>query len=732
MQAVVSELRQEHLRWARERDLLHEQLRCANELRQQKEEQQRAVLISNGTSIGTEGGSGRGGAAIGRAPTDADFQSGSYSAADHQLNLLYFHQLLYAALREEKDLVFLERELAEQELSLQKQLEREQRMLHKLTERTAEITRAHKYTLAGEQQRAVELLSLYKEQEESARIMMHELRALARFWAQVHGWERALPEPVLPEAESSSSQKQSVLEEQQHRNAQTNNPMLPSCSRCFRSLLPTAEDEALLARLRRDKRAHVQQHTKLFALSRANAPTGMVGLVAGTGSPAQALRPQSAFTSSFSPQSQSLPLQQQHNVLSSPSSSSSLRFNSSVTSSQAARKGKQQGAAVEWAMLDRLAAMASGMAKQQRGGGGAKGGANKAKSNSGHASVTGAKLRSSATAAMTNTVGIPATPMDRMRAAHEQNAGKFTGGGILRPQSAMSSSMGHNIMAAEPAGFNRTSLFAHSSASTAEGSAAARMLQLQLLSRERLASCAHFVHMLSGQPVCRACRYALESLPPRPLMRPLSASTSSAEEKTSSSFEQSSLSHTQRILGTLFTPDQTAVRFAQQRKQVKLDEAMKLQPTPSSSSSSGAEAAGSSSRPQTATALRSHVVGARPLPSRSDVQSTAASLSLQLDRRALAAVPDTLTLLKRLRDVLGFHAPQQQQQQRAQPRAAQHAGRSRPASAHDVSSGPRTKSGQIAVLAATQAEETEGETSRLLRLRQKASKSFAFLHPPAS
>jgi len=186
-------------------------------------------------------------------------------------------------------------------------------------------------------------------------------------------------------------------------------------------------------------------------------------------------------------------------------------------------------------------------------------------------------------------------------------------------------------------------------------------------------------------------------------MRPLSASTSSAEEKTSSPFaEPSSLSHTQRILGALFAPDQTAVRFAQQRKQVKLDEAMKLQPTPSSSSCSGTEG-GSSSRPQTATALRSHVVGARPLPSRSDVQSTAASLSLQLDRRALAAVPDTLTLLKRLRDVLGFHAPQQQQQHRSQPRAAQHGAKSRPASAHDVSSGPMTKSGQIAVLAATQA-----------------------------
>ncbi len=109
------------------------------------------------------------------------------------------------------------------------------------------------------------------------------------------------------------------------------------------------------------------------------------------------------------------------------------------------------------------------------------------------------------------------------------------------------------------------------------------------------------------------------------------------------------------------------------------------------------------SRPQSAlpssiavASQRSHLVGVRTLPSRSDVQSTASSLSLQPHRHSAV---DSLTLLKRLRQVLGFHQ-QRQQQTRAPP--PQYQAKTRPGSAALQQHGtpnPVLRDGQVAFLA---------------------------------
>jgi len=279
-----------------------------------------------------------------------------------------------------------------------------------------------------------------------------------------------------------------------------------------------------------------------------------------------------------------------------------------------------------------------------------------------------------------------------------------------------------------------------SAGASAEGLAAARMMQLHLLSRERLSRCDHFVHMLTGQPVCRSCRYAIETLPARPVMRSMTTTT---EEKTASlqpypqqlASPSESLSHTQRFLASLFAPDQTALRFASNRRQVRLDEEMqrggstagnsadnltlqeRQRPALAATGVPNRDAHGSgfspSSRPHSAmplpspgaspVPLRSHVVGARVMPSREDVRSTTDLLQLRLDRHtgSVAAAPDSLALLKRLRDVLGFHQPQPRPASSTTSAAAtqrQHAAKTRPASAmpiHDTPN-PVSTSGQVA------------------------------------
>jgi len=356
------------------------------------------------------------------------------------------------------------------------------------------------------------------------------------------------------------------------------------------------------------------------------------------------------------------------------SSAASLRSNlsgTSVTSSLAGKVQQRKGAKTEWDVLEQLASMAAKMQTAQRGTGGA---------------------------TVASATGLPAKSKERMRLARDQSASKFSGNGILRPQTAALPPAAGKATANAPA---RAFGLGHSSSATltvrgpppgvsADGLAAARQMQLQLLSRERLhAHCDHFVQVLSGQSVCRNCRYALEALP---LSRPRAQF---AEEKNGgsgggsggfslSASGWSQLDASRAHFATLFAPNQAAVRFFERRGLVDLEEVLpqQAQHQQHQQQPNGAErphtavggreqgaSAGShpSSRPQTSAApVRSHVVGARPLPSCSDVQSTASTLALQPHRRALAAAPDSLTLLRRLRRVLGFH-PQRHQQSKPPP-----------------------------------------------------------------
>lgn len=644
LRSEVSSLRSERDYQLRELQVTQAQRMNVKELAAKREQEEQTKMLGRTLqqTLAQEGSEGD----VGSSPPLL-LPASAYSAEDHQLNLLYLRQLLYGSLKEEKDLQFLSAALTTEQQQLEERYSRTYDHLTRLVGRTHALRDQHARVIGAEQLRMVGLLSKGEANSSEQAVMLDSLRSLTRFFSQLHGFER---EPPAPNANGGQQQ-------------QMGHPLLPACSRCQRSLLPTDQDEQLRQRMVQQKRARIQAHAASTSLDAVVSPASPAPVNSTV------LRPSSAF-----------PLTNPHHSAGPRASASSSSLLSSTSSVRAQQRDVRSAKRTEWDMLQQLEGMAKETIKQKKAPNRPASGTGKAKE------------------ATVATLGIIEQSRQRELAVCERSNSTFIGGSTLRPSSAV----------VHPSSrFPQGQAFSQSPSPSLPpslgpaGHLTARLLQSNLFARQSLHSlCPAFVHLATGRLTCRDCKYALEA---NPYAKHDSGMWGGAEWNDGST-----------LPATFFAPDQASVRFFRHRKLVPMEE-VRPDLLPSSSNagsrpSSAKQQASPSSRPFSALTSRdlgaqqqnsqrggqlhasesasslppdSHRSSLLPRPQQQQQQqrqsSTSSPLKQDLKRGLQPTVQeDTLSILRRLRGLLGFHTQRhvqenkailllKQQQQRASP-----------------------------------------------------------------